>query len=143
MACKGLANCAVIGVPHPKWHERPLLVAVKAPGAEPTKAEILDVLASKLAKWQLPDDVVFVDALPHDGDRQDLQEGPAGEVRGLQAAGVEHHPSSRPERCEPKASSAPSRDLVSVAQVPDSLACGSASGMTGGVAFKFLKCFVR
>jgi fatty-acyl-CoA synthase len=64
MACKGLANCAVIGVPHPKWHERPLLVAVKAPGAAPTKAEILDVLASTLARWQLPDDVVFVDALP-------------------------------------------------------------------------------
>jgi fatty-acyl-CoA synthase len=39
-------------------------VAVKAPGAEPTKAEILDVLSSKVAKWQLPDDVVFVDALP-------------------------------------------------------------------------------
>ena len=64
MACKGLANCAVIGVPHPKWHERPLLVAVKAPGAEPTKAEILEVLTATLAKWQLPDDVVFVDALP-------------------------------------------------------------------------------
>ena len=54
----------MIGVPHPKWNERPLLVAVKAPGAEPTKAEILDVLAAKIAKWQMPDDVVFVDALP-------------------------------------------------------------------------------
>jgi 3-(methylthio)propionyl---CoA ligase len=64
LACKGIANCAVIGVPHPKWNERPLLVAVKAPGAEPTKAEILDTLASKVAKWQLPDDVVFIDALP-------------------------------------------------------------------------------
>jgi acyl-CoA synthetase (AMP-forming)/AMP-acid ligase II len=64
LACKGIANCAVIGVPHPKWNERPLLVAVKAPGAEPTKAEILDVLGSKIAKWQMPDDVVFVDALP-------------------------------------------------------------------------------
>ena len=64
LGCKGLANCAVIGVPHPKWNERPLLVAVKAPGANPTKAEILDVLAAKIAKWQMPDDVVFVDALP-------------------------------------------------------------------------------
>jgi fatty-acyl-CoA synthase len=64
LACKGIANCAVIGVPHPKWNERPLLVAVKAPGAEPSKAEILEVLASRIAKWQLPDDVVFVDALP-------------------------------------------------------------------------------
>jgi 3-(methylthio)propionyl---CoA ligase len=64
LGCKGLANCAVIGVPHPKWNERPLLVAVKAPGANPTKAEILDVLAARIAKWQMPDDVVFVDALP-------------------------------------------------------------------------------
>jgi fatty-acyl-CoA synthase len=64
LACKGVANCAVIGVPHPKWNERPLLVVVKAPGAEPAKAEILDTLAGKMAKWQLPDDVVFVDALP-------------------------------------------------------------------------------
>jgi fatty-acyl-CoA synthase len=38
LACKGVANCAVIGVHHPKWHERPLLVVVKAPGAEPDKA---------------------------------------------------------------------------------------------------------
>jgi fatty-acyl-CoA synthase len=64
LACKGIANCAVIGVPHPKWNERPLLVVVKAPGTNPTKAEILDALASKIAKWQLPDDVVFVEALP-------------------------------------------------------------------------------
>jgi acyl-CoA synthetase (AMP-forming)/AMP-acid ligase II len=64
LAVKGVAICAVIGVPHPKWHERPLLVVVKAPGANPTKAEILDVLGAKIAKWQMPDDVVFVDALP-------------------------------------------------------------------------------
>jgi acyl-CoA synthetase (AMP-forming)/AMP-acid ligase II len=54
----------VIGIPHPKWTERPVLVAVKAPGADPTKAEILQLLDGKLAKWQLPDDVIFVDALP-------------------------------------------------------------------------------
>lgn len=64
LAVKGIANCAVIGVPHPKWNERPLLCVVKQPGAEPTKQEILDVLATKIAKWQMPDDVVFVDALP-------------------------------------------------------------------------------
>ena len=63
-AIAGIANCAVIGVPHAKWHERPLLVVVKAPGAEPSKAEILDALGDKLAKWQMPDDVVFVDSLP-------------------------------------------------------------------------------
>jgi 3-(methylthio)propionyl---CoA ligase len=64
MAHPGLANCAVIGIPHPKWTERPVLIAVKAPGAEPTKEEILALLDTKLAKWQLPDDVIFVDSLP-------------------------------------------------------------------------------
>ena len=64
MAHPAVTMAACIGVPHPKWNERPLLVAVKAPGANPTKAEILDVLGAKIAKWQMPDDVVFVDALP-------------------------------------------------------------------------------
>jgi acyl-CoA synthetase (AMP-forming)/AMP-acid ligase II len=64
MAVPGIANCAVIGVPHPKWTERPVLIVVKAPGAEPGKETILSALAGKLAKWQVPDDVIFVDALP-------------------------------------------------------------------------------
>jgi fatty-acyl-CoA synthase len=64
LGCKGIANCAVVGVSHPKWHERPLLVVVKAPGANPTKSEILETLASRIAKWQMPDDVVFIDTLP-------------------------------------------------------------------------------
>jgi 3-(methylthio)propionyl---CoA ligase len=51
-------------VPHPKWSERPLLVVVKAPGADPSKAEILAALSSRVAKWQMPDDVVFLDDLP-------------------------------------------------------------------------------
>lgn len=83
LAHPGLANCAVIGVPHPKWHERPMLVAVKAPGADPSKAEILALLESKLAKWQLPDDIVFVETLPI---------GPTGKVskRDLRAKFAEH-----------------------------------------------------
>lgn len=64
MAVPGVANCALIGVPHPRWIERPLLVVVKAPGAEPTKEAILAHLAGALARWQIPDDVVFVDQLP-------------------------------------------------------------------------------
>jgi fatty-acyl-CoA synthase len=61
----GLAEAAVIAAPHPKWGERPLLVAVRRPEAEVTKPEILEFLAAKVAKWWLPDDVVFVDELPH------------------------------------------------------------------------------
>ena len=64
IGCPGVANAAVIAVPHPKWSERPLLVIVKAPGANPQKADILAHLAAKLAKWQVPDDVMFVETLP-------------------------------------------------------------------------------
>ncbi|MGV6804568.1 MAG: long-chain-fatty-acid--CoA ligase [Ruegeria sp.] len=59
-----LATAAVIGVPHPKWDERPLLVAVKADGENPTEQGLLDFFDGKIAKWQVPDKVVFVEALP-------------------------------------------------------------------------------
>ena len=49
---------------HPKWDERPLLVVMKKPGAELTKAELLSFFEGKIAKWWTPDDVVFVDAIP-------------------------------------------------------------------------------
>jgi fatty-acyl-CoA synthase len=64
IGCPGVANAAVIAVPHPKWHERPLLVIVKQPGANTSKDDILAHVATKLAKWQVPDDVVFVESLP-------------------------------------------------------------------------------
>jgi acyl-CoA synthetase (AMP-forming)/AMP-acid ligase II len=64
IGCPGVANAAVIAVPHHKWDERPLLVVVKASGADPCKEDILGHLATRLAKWQVPDDVVFVEALP-------------------------------------------------------------------------------
>ncbi|MFQ5534133.1 MAG: 3-(methylthio)propionyl-CoA ligase [Sphingomonadales bacterium] len=61
----GVAEAAVIGAFHPKWHERPLLIVVRAPGATVTGDEILSYMKGKVAKWWLPDDVVFVDELPH------------------------------------------------------------------------------
>jgi 3-(methylthio)propionyl---CoA ligase len=61
----GLAEAAVIGVAHPKWGERPLLIAVRQSGAEVDKADIIAFLRDKVARWWLPDDVLFVDALPH------------------------------------------------------------------------------
>ncbi len=61
----GVAEAAVIGVAHPKWIERPLLVVLPAAGAKPTREEVLAYLDDKVAKWWIPDDVVFVDALPH------------------------------------------------------------------------------
>src|SRR4029077_9800345 len=58
-------EAAVIAVEHPVWQERPLLIVHPREGRKPTKAVLLQFLSEKLAKWQLPDDVVFVDALPH------------------------------------------------------------------------------
>ncbi len=60
-----VAEAAVIGVAHPKWGERPLLVVVRKPGREPEKAGILEFLEGKVAKWWMPDDVAFVDEIPH------------------------------------------------------------------------------
>ena len=64
LTCPGVANAAVIAVAHERWQERPLLIVVKAAGAEPTRDGILAHLAERLAKWQVPDDVVFIDTLP-------------------------------------------------------------------------------
>jgi fatty-acyl-CoA synthase len=64
MAHPAVAEAAVIGVPHPKWQERPLACVVVAEGAAVTKDELLDHLRGKVSKWWLPDDVVFIDAVP-------------------------------------------------------------------------------
>jgi len=58
-------EAAVIGVPHPKWQERPLLIVVRKPGARVSAEELRAFLAERVAKWWLPDDVAFIDELPH------------------------------------------------------------------------------
>jgi fatty-acyl-CoA synthase len=55
---------ACIAAVHPKWDERPLLVVVRKPGAEVSREELLAFYAGKVARWQVPDDVVFVDSIP-------------------------------------------------------------------------------
>jgi len=60
-----VAEAAVIGVRHPKWEERPLLVVVLREGKQADKADILGALDGRIAKWWMPDDVVFVDDIPH------------------------------------------------------------------------------
>jgi fatty-acyl-CoA synthase len=65
VAHPAIAEAAVIGVRHPKWDERPLIVAVKKPGADVTREQLLEFYQGKVAKWWMPDDVAFVEQLPH------------------------------------------------------------------------------
>jgi fatty-acyl-CoA synthase len=65
IAHPAIAEAAVIGVRHPKWDERPIVVAVKRPGQEVSREELLRFYEGKIAKWWMPDDVVFVGELPH------------------------------------------------------------------------------
>ena len=64
VAHPAVAMAACIGVAHPKWDERPIIAVVKKPGAELTRDELIAFYDGKTAKWQVPDDVVFVDAIP-------------------------------------------------------------------------------
>jgi fatty-acyl-CoA synthase len=65
MAHPAVAEAAVIGVVHPKWDERPLLIVHRKPNATLDKDELIAFLSDKVAKWWLPDDVQFVEAIPH------------------------------------------------------------------------------
>jgi acyl-CoA synthetase (AMP-forming)/AMP-acid ligase II len=65
VACPGVAEAAAIGVPHPKWDERPLLLVVRDPGSDLNAAEVRSFLSDKMAKWWMPDAIEFVETLPH------------------------------------------------------------------------------
>lgn len=64
MAHPAVLMAACIGMRHPKWDERPIVAVVKKPGAEVSRDELIAFYEGKTAKWQIPDDVVFVDAIP-------------------------------------------------------------------------------
>jgi fatty-acyl-CoA synthase len=65
MAHPAVLEAAVIACRHPKWDERPLLVVVRKPGMELDRERMLAFYAGKIATWQIPDDVIFVDEIPH------------------------------------------------------------------------------
>jgi acyl-CoA synthetase (AMP-forming)/AMP-acid ligase II len=65
VGCPGVAEAAAIGIPHPKWDERPLLLVVRDEKSAVSDTEIRDFLSSRIAKWWLPDAIEFVDELPH------------------------------------------------------------------------------
>ena len=78
MGHPAVAEAAVIGMPHPKWTERPLLIVVRKDGAALERDAILEYLEGKVAKWWVPDDAVFVDEIPHTAtgkiSKKDLRE---------------------------------------------------------------------
>ena len=84
VAHPAVAEAAVIGVRHPKWDERPLLIVVKKKDAQVTREELLKFFEGKVAKWWLPDDVVFVDQLPHTANGKLLKTKLRQEFQGYQ-----------------------------------------------------------
>jgi fatty-acyl-CoA synthase len=64
MSHPAVAMAACVGMPHPKWDERPIVAVVKKPGMDLSRDALLEHFQGKTAKWQIPDDVVFVDAIP-------------------------------------------------------------------------------
>ncbi len=65
IGCEGVAEAAVIGIAHPKWTERPLLIIVRKPGSEVTAEDVLAYLEDKIAHWWIPEAVEIVDEIPH------------------------------------------------------------------------------
>ncbi|HSR00913.1 MAG TPA: long-chain fatty acid--CoA ligase [Sphingomicrobium sp.] len=65
VGCPGVAEAAAIGIPHPKWDERPLLLVVRDAGSSLCEADVRNYLSGQVAKWWIPDAVIFVDQLPH------------------------------------------------------------------------------
>jgi fatty-acyl-CoA synthase len=65
LGCAGVVEAAAVGIAHPKWDERPLLLVVRKPGSAVDAADVLGHLARHVARWWLPDAVLFVDELPH------------------------------------------------------------------------------
>jgi acyl-CoA synthetase (AMP-forming)/AMP-acid ligase II len=67
VGCAGVAEAAAIGIKHPKWDERPILLVIKKPDAVLTEEMVKAYLAEHVAKWWMPDEILFVDSLPHTG----------------------------------------------------------------------------
>lgn len=65
VGCPGVAEAAAVGVPHPKWDERPILLVIRKPGSDVSAEEITTHLGNHVAKWWLPDEIKFVAELPH------------------------------------------------------------------------------
>jgi len=88
VGCPGVAEAAAIGVPHPKWDERPLLLVVRRPDASVSAEDIQTCLAGKVARWWLPDEILFVEELPHTGTGKLLKTALREQYRGHRLPGI-------------------------------------------------------
>ncbi|GAA6119720.1 3-(methylthio)propionyl-CoA ligase [Acidovorax sp. FG27] len=88
MGHPAVAMAACVGMPHPKWDERPIVAVVRKPGAEVTREELLQFYEGKTAKWQIPDDVVFVEAIPIGATGKMLKTRLREQLQGYRLPGV-------------------------------------------------------
>jgi acyl-CoA synthetase (AMP-forming)/AMP-acid ligase II len=89
IGCDGVAEAAAIGIPHPKWDERPLLVVVRSDDCHVEAETIRQYLAGHVAKWWLPDAIEFVDELPHTGTGKISKKDSRDRFRDYRFAGAE------------------------------------------------------
>ena len=87
VGCPGVAEAAAIGIAHDRWDERPLLLIVRKPGATIEAGEVMAHLGDKVAKWWLPDEIKFVDDLPHTGTGKILKSALREGWRGYRFGG--------------------------------------------------------
>ena len=88
MGCPGVAEAAAVGVPHPKWDERPILLVIRKPGSSVSADDINTYLGDHVAKWWLPDEIKFVDALPHTATGKLLKRQLRDEYKGYRLASL-------------------------------------------------------
>ena len=86
VGCPGVAEAAAIGVHHPKWDERPLLLVVRKPGSDVSADDVKTHLVGHVAKWWLPDEILFVDSLPHTATGKLLKTALRDQYRGYKLA---------------------------------------------------------
>ena len=88
VGCPGVAEAAAVGVHHPKWDERPILLIVRKQGADVSADDVMTYLQDKVAKWWLPDEVKFVEELPHTATGKILKRALREEYRGYKLASL-------------------------------------------------------
>ncbi len=126
VGCPGIAEAGAIGIAHPKWDERPVLIAVKKPGADVDEEAVKAYLAERIVKWWMPDRVLFVDELPHTGTGKIQKVALRAAIQGFRAGRLkQRHLPIQIGRHEQVAAHIPFRAVEAMLCAPrSSSACG-------------------